>query len=188
LDQSKGASKTGEAGFNFGTCHPHFPVDFDGTLIDVLELPTPTQDFVVFAPPAILEPLLDGVLRSHGVLHLLFHPSHILTEGVADAIRYAVKTAQSRGVVWWTAAQINRWERARRQIRWADYEQSGNVDSVTLHADAPLPGATILWLTQAGDLRVNGADVDAETVTRWGSPFHAVEIGEEIGDWRLEIG
>ncbi|MEZ4637826.1 MAG: hypothetical protein R2873_35105 [Caldilineaceae bacterium] len=187
LDQSKGASKTGEAGFNFGTCHLHFPVDFDGNLIDVLELPTPTQDFIVFAPPAILEPLLDGVLRSHGVLHLLFHPSHILTDGVADAIRHAVKTAQSRGLVWWTAAQLNRWERARRQVRWAEYTQSGHGDAVTLHVDAPLPGATILWLGDGDTAQVNGADVATQTVTRWGCTFQAVEMAEEIGDWRLEI-
>src|SRR5688500_20191428 len=47
LDQSKGASKTGEAGFNFGTCHTYFPARFDGSVIDVLELPTPTQDLFV---------------------------------------------------------------------------------------------------------------------------------------------
>src|SRR2546421_4054517 len=76
LDQSKGASKTGEVGFNFGTCHPYFPVRFDGSTIDVLELPTPTQDLVVFAPEAIFEPLLAQAKKNHGVLHLLFHPAH----------------------------------------------------------------------------------------------------------------
>ena len=189
LDQSKGASKTGEAGFNFGTCHPYFPVDFHGNVIDVLELPTPTQDFIVFAPPAILEPLLDGVLRSHGVLHLLFHPSHILTDGVADAIRHAVKTARSRGLVWWTAAQINRWERARRQVRWTDYRRNDGTDAVTLHANAPLPGATVLWLGKGDGVRVNGVDAPTETVKRWGSTFQAVMVDAEgIGDWRVEIG
>ena len=37
LDQSKGASKTGEAGFNFGTCHAYFPVRFNSEKVDVLE-------------------------------------------------------------------------------------------------------------------------------------------------------
>lgn len=47
LDQSKGPSKTGEAGFNFGTCHPYFPIDPKGRPIDVLELPTLSQDLNV---------------------------------------------------------------------------------------------------------------------------------------------
>src|SRR5579871_5460731 len=105
LDQSKGASKTGEAGFNFGTCHPYFPVAPDGTPHDVLELPTPTQDLGVFAPSALLEPLLAAALRHHGVLHLLFHPAHIFKPGVAEALRQAVTQAQS--MAWWTAAEIN---------------------------------------------------------------------------------
>ena len=79
LDQSKGASKPGEAGFNFGTCHPYFPVEFDGSPIDVLELPTPTQDLNVFAPETLLRPLLDP-RRRHGILHLLFHPTHTIRE------------------------------------------------------------------------------------------------------------
>ncbi|HXF62807.1 MAG TPA: hypothetical protein VNK95_14380, partial [Caldilineaceae bacterium] len=110
LDQSKGASKTGEAGFNFGTCHPYFPVDFAGHPFDVLELPTPTQDFIVFAPPAILAPMLDAVQRSHGILHLLFHPSHIDKPGVAESILHAVAAARSCGLEWWTASAINGWE------------------------------------------------------------------------------
>jgi hypothetical protein len=77
LDQSKGPSKTGEAGFNFGSCHPYFPVRFNGEAIDVLELATLTQDLVVFAPPLILQHLMDGTQRVHGVMHLLFHPAHM---------------------------------------------------------------------------------------------------------------
>ncbi|MCB0082015.1 MAG: hypothetical protein KDE47_13835, partial [Caldilineaceae bacterium] len=119
LDQSKGASKTGEAGFNFGTCHPYFPVDFVGNALNVLEVTTPTQDLIVFAPPVILTPLLAAVVRHHGIMHLLFHPSHIEKPGVADAIRTAVAAAKEAGLEWWTAAAINRWERARRQVRWS---------------------------------------------------------------------
>lgn len=165
LDQSKGASKTGEAGFNFGTCHPYFPVDFAGKVLDVLELPTPTQDLEIFAPTALLQPLLAATIAHHGILHLLFHPAHIAKPGVADAIFLAVQQTQAAGIAWWTAAQINAWERARRTVTWSDYTTTGDDARVTLTADAALPGATILWL---------GAGED--TTTRWGFPFHAATL------------
>ncbi|MCB0125915.1 MAG: hypothetical protein KDE58_26850 [Caldilineaceae bacterium] len=164
IDQSKGASKTGEAGFNFGTCHPYFPVDFGGKALNVLELTTPTQDLIVFAPPAILTPLLEAVLRYHGILHLLFHPSHIDKPGVADAILNAVAAAKAEGLEWWTAAAINRWERSRRQVRWLGYQSADGKAQVTLQSNAALADATILWSLPA---RAS----TAETVNHWGCNF-----------------
>ncbi|MCD6290736.1 MAG: hypothetical protein J7M34_09570, partial [Anaerolineae bacterium] len=94
MDQSKGAAKTGEAGFNFGTCHPHFPVAPDGRLIPILELPTLTQDLIVFAPEALAEPLLQAGRRQHGIVHFLFHPEHVDKPGVADALRRVIDRAR----------------------------------------------------------------------------------------------
>jgi hypothetical protein len=107
LDQSKGASKTGEGGFNFGTSRPYFPVTFEGRMIDVLELPTPLQDLNVFAPQEVVDPLLAMVRRTHGVLHLLFHPAHAQREGVMAALLMAVQKARAMGMEWRTARRIN---------------------------------------------------------------------------------
>src|SRR5439155_16130151 len=142
LDQSKGASKTGEAGFNFGTCHPYRPVKFDGEFLDVLELATPTQDLIVFAPDALIDPMLESVKRSHGVMHLLFHPAHIDKPGVSNAILTAVRKAKNAGLEWWTARQIHEWEFARRSVQWLACDDS----SVTLRANAQLADATVLFL------------------------------------------
>src|SRR5687768_11859290 len=121
LDQSKGASKTGEAGFNFGTCHPYLPVRRDGSTINVLELPTPTQDLFVFAPEAILEPLLAQAKKTHGVLHLLFHPAHFRHQQVADAMLMSIRRGREEGLEWWTGRQINAWERARRTAKMSEF-------------------------------------------------------------------
>jgi hypothetical protein len=175
LDQTKGASKTGEAGFNFGTCHPHFPVDMAGNVADVLELPTPTQDLEIFAPTALVYPLMQAALRHHGIMHLLFHPAHIAKPGVADAIFTAVRETQAAGMAWWTAAQINQWERARRQVVWSNYQAQDGAATVTLASGADLPGATLLWLgDNAMSIEADGNAIDSNVVTRWGFPFHAV--------------
>jgi hypothetical protein len=177
FDQTKGASKTGEAGFNFGTCHPYFPVDFVGNVIDVLELPTPTQDLEIFAPVALLPSLLAGAVRHHGIMHLLFHPAHIAKPGVADAILKAVRAAHAEGFAWWTAAQINAWERARRQVTWSGYQAENGTIQVTLTTKADLPGATVLWLGEdAVEMQVNGSPVSTTATTRWGFPFVAVTM------------
>ena len=193
LDQSKGASKTGEAGFNFGTCHPYFPVAPDGSPIDVLELATPTQDLNVFGPEALLAPLLAAALRHHGILHLLFHPAHIDKEGVAEAIGRAVEAARAHGMEWWTVRQLGAWERARRQVRWGGYGEEphpeGTRVTVSLQAGGALAGATLLWLCPTPGECSAQAFVEEQTspaakVTRWGFPFHAVTFDLEENQTR----
>ncbi len=151
LDQSKGASKTGEVGFNFGTCHLYHPVAPDGTVLPVWELPTPTQDLCIFAPPDVATPILDAAERFYGIAHFLFHPAHLRKPGVADALKAVVAEGKRRGIVWRTGRELVAWERARRKAVWRDAE--------TLEFPEPLPGATILTLDPGGD------------VERWGYKF-----------------
>jgi peptidoglycan/xylan/chitin deacetylase (PgdA/CDA1 family) len=164
LDQSKGPSKTGEAGFNFGSCHPYFPVRFNGESIDVLELATLTQDLVVFAPPLILQHLMDGTQRVHGIMHLLFHPAHMHRPEVREACANAINTAKAAGMEWWTSRQINTWERARRKVKWSNYSAAGGSASVTIATKSELRDATILWLgSKNGDAKMHA----------WGFEFTA---------------
>lgn len=169
LDQSKGPSKTGAIAFTFGACHPYRPVDPAGQLLDVLELPTLTQDMLLTSPMAALAPMLDAVLRVHGVLHLLFHPAHIAKPGQVAAFLETVAQGRAAGLEWWTAGQINAWERARRQTRW---RMAPDGAAVLCTGAAALPEATVLCL-EAG---LNGETPDpallpSQTVERWGFRF-----------------
>ena len=175
LDQSKGPSKTGVAGFNFGSCHAWFPLDPAGRPIDVLELATQTQDLEVFAPRQLGDALVDAAARHHGVLHVLFHPFHMEKAEVRDALRHVAATVRQRGLPWWTAARINRWERARRRLGFTRFEQSAGRASVRLRAGESLPGATLLWM-----LPGPGADA-GQPVQRWGFPGQAVTIDLDTG-------
>jgi len=177
LDQSKGGSKTGEAGFNFGTCHPYFPVDPQSRPIDVLELPTLTQDLNVFAPDALLVPLLRAVERYHGILHLLFHPAHVNKPGIADTLLRSVRRAQERGMEWWTAQRINEWERARRRVRWLEHREQEDVTTIRVHSDVPLEEATLLFTAEHGDVHAEaGTPLRVERTERWGFPMMAVTL------------
>ncbi|MCX6365631.1 MAG: hypothetical protein NTX57_02850 [Armatimonadetes bacterium] len=144
LDQSKGTSKTGEVGFNFGTCHLYRPVAPDGTVLPVWELPTPTQDLCIFAPPEVATPILDAAMRYHGIAHFLFHPAHMRKPGVADALQAVVAEGKRRGMVWRTGRELVEWERARRAAFWINAEE--------LEFPESLPGATILTLDPTGDV------------------------------------
>jgi hypothetical protein len=166
LDQSKGASKSGEVGFNFGTCHPYFPTTFEGKMLDVLELPTYTQDLTVFAPEAIFEPLLAAAKKAHGVLHLLFHPAHWDKKPVPGALLTAVRRAQEEGLEWWTGKRISDWERARRGVKWSNYQPEEDGAAVTATATTALEDATILWL----DAHARGGE---QSFTVWGFAFRA---------------
>ena len=177
LDQSKGASKTGETGFNFGTCQVYFPVDFKGKSLDVLELPTLTQDLVVTAPPEIAQPLIAAALKHHGIFHTLFHPAHILKDGMSDVLKNVISDAKSAGLEWFTAEAINSWERARRNIEWSDYQSSKDSVRVNIKAGSPLQGASLMWL-ETGDTQIDIDDSLAQTskVTRWGFKFNSTVL------------
>jgi hypothetical protein len=172
LDQSKGASKTGEGGFNFGTCRPYFPVDFQGRQINVLELPTFTQDLEIFVPKAFLHALMKPVLKHHGVLHLLFHPAHTHKPATNQALREATDIGREAGLEWWTAAAINGWERARRSVTWSGYGADETGAKVTVSAESSLLEATILWM---GSPATTGTET-----ARWG--FEAIAEVIDIGE------
>lgn len=169
LDQTKGASKTGEAGFNFGTCHLYRPAAPDGGILPIHELATPTQDLLVFAPAEIVPPLLSAAVRHYGVLHLLFHPAHIDKPGVADAIRKAVADGRAQGLEWWTGRALVEWEEARRASVW-----TAAAEGAVLEAEHPLPGATVLRLDPNGP------------VERWGFRFTSFTRDLASGEsWRV---
>lgn len=173
LDQSKGASKTGEGGFNFGTCRPYFPVDFQGHKLNVLELPTYTQDLEIFVPKAFLHALIKPVLKHHGILHLLFHPAHTHKPATNQALREATDIGREAGLEWWLASDINAWERARRTVTWSNYQVDDSGVSASISSSSPLQGATILWI---------GAPAPLGTETaRWGFEVKSetADIGNE---------
>jgi len=186
LDQTKGPSKTGAIAFTFGTCHPYRPVDPAGRLFDVLELPTLTQDMLLTAPMAALAPMLDGVLRSHGILHLLFHPAHIAKPGQADAFLESAARGRAAGLEWWTAAEINAWERARRQTSW---RRDANGAFILRTGAAALPGATVLWLESGdGGVTLNDRDQPVQMIERWGCRFRFVVLdAEPDAEYRLTL-
>jgi hypothetical protein len=186
IDQSKGPSKTGASFFTFGTCHPYLPLDTAGQIIDVLELPTLTQDMVITAPMAALDPLIGAVARSHGVLHLLFHPGHIAKPGQAEAFVACARRARAAGMEWWTAGEINTWERARRQTRWQAHGESRY--SVCAGASG-LSQATVLVMSPlAQRVRINGVSQDATTVERWGFAFQSVVCDLQSGvEFEVEV-
>ncbi len=162
LDQSKGASKTGEAGFNFGTCRPYYPVDFQGNLINVLELPTFTQDLEIFVPKVFADALIKPVMKHHGILHLLFHPAHTHKPATNLALVEVTDKGRSLGLEWWTAAAINAWERARRTAKWSEYKsgKDGAAANVHISAESALENAAVLWM--------KGPASPGSTGARWG--------------------
>ncbi len=162
IDQSKGASKTGAAGFAFGSCHPYRPVDAEGRLLDILELATPTQDLHVFAPETLARPLLESALRAHGVAHFLFHPAHMNKPNVADSLVRTVQAGRDLGMRWWTAERMVGWDRARRTAKW---------NRGTLHAGEPLPGATVLVHAPWANAPMCSGETMGAT-QRWGVDLH----------------
>lgn len=197
-DQSKGPSKDGNTGHLYGSTHPWFPMDPDsGRHFDVLEVNFLTQDMVnparhpdapvdAYAPYAIAEPLVDRVRKHYGVAHYLFHPHHCLRPGVPDAMADVIEYAWQQGLPWWTAREINAWERSRRGLTFGDVGSS----AASIHVGATLEDASLLVLNardQERQIHVDGKPVPTRIVDRYGFRFHAVThtlaAGEHVMRW-----
>jgi hypothetical protein len=109
----------------------------------------------------VFEPLLASVKRRHGIFHQLFHPYHTVRPDVAEAFRMVVRRAKEEGLEWWTARRINDWERARRSVRVAQYQQESDGIAISLQSERDLIDATVLSLDNGGDF------------TAWGFAFTA---------------
>jgi hypothetical protein len=173
LEQSKGPSKPGEIGFPFGSAQLYFPLADSGEIHSVLEQPLHSQDLIIVSPPELIPPLLDAVEKHHGVLHLLFHPAWMATEGVPEALLDSVAQAKARGMEWRTARWFNDWERARRAVEWQKIEADIAAPGVLL---TPLAEATVLVLGKHEQLEINGQSHGAQTTTRWGFEFSFVTL------------
>lgn len=177
IDQSKGATKIGESGFCFGTCHPYFPISWTHRLADVLELPTFMFDIVAYIPKEIMPPLIEAVLAQHGVLHLLHHPHHIAKPGVEEGLAEVVHVTRHAGMEWYTSKQINDWERARREIVWHEYVGGESDAKIRFTTKKSMDGLTLMWLAPDNtSATMNGDRVSPLELTRWGFCFQGVDF------------
>ena len=177
-DQTRGPSKRGTIGFPLGGSQPFFPLDDQADpprFLDVLEVNMLTQDLVIVCPAEYGRELLDSAVRHHGVAHFLFHPAHILTAGVAEALTDLVEYGRSQGIAWWTGEQIDRWERQRRGLQ----AQFGAEAALTLSATAPLHEATLLVLNPPQgrrSLTINNNSAKSDLWNVYGFEFESVTV------------
>ena len=118
-DQSKGPSKSGNVGFPYGSAHPYFPMDdfeHENAMLDVLAINLYTQDLHYTCNYEVGPALVDEALAVYGVAHFLFHPAHVERSGVAQAMADVTEYGRGLGMEWWTVAEVDAWERLRRQV------------------------------------------------------------------------
>ncbi|HLT60771.1 MAG TPA: hypothetical protein VK020_06230, partial [Microlunatus sp.] len=185
IDESRGPSKQGTVGFPFGTAHLSFPIG-DVTVhnrrMDVLNLPLHTQDLAWAGHISCRDVILDGAEAVHGVAHFLFHGPHLRGKPPTRAACPEVaRLARERGMEWWTARQLNDWERARRGVQLSiTADDEGWL--VRVHAEQPVRRAGVL-------LQLPGLDGDpgvpegtsVARVTRHGRTFHELTVDLPAG-------
>lgn len=192
IDESRGPSKQGSVGFTFGTAHVSFPLaeaSERNRYLNVLNLPLHTQDLAWAGHESIRDVILDGAIAQHGVAHFLFHGPHLhLRPPTRKACLALADEARRRGLPWWTAGQINSWERLRRGVSLSIVpDASGWVVRTT--SDRPVEGAAVLLsLPGVSSLpRLADGDGSVATAVRHGREFVELTVDIPAGDaaWTL---
>jgi hypothetical protein len=154
LDGTRGPSKMGNRGFLYGTCFPFRPARYQpGTgQHRVYELCFQSAD-IDFEPKAwgdssIIGALVDEVVAVGGCLHLLNHQRWLHKMApVRSALKLALATARSRGMMTMTGREIADWLDG---IRAVSITAAGNDVAA---ADLPA-GAVLEVLTTRGSRRL----------------------------------
>jgi hypothetical protein len=186
IDSSRGPSRQGNVGFPWGSSHVWFPMadHAEGNRIyDVLELPMHTQDVSFFSHPSTRDVILNQAQAMHGVAHFLFHGANLaLKADLADVVAQTADAARSRDMKWWTAAEINAWERARRGVSLSvETQDRGWV--IRISATADLAEAAILLAVPGRAVEreyaaatAAGLPLRTDRVQRHGRDFLAVAV------------
>jgi len=152
VDESRLPSKPGTLGFFSGSSHPWYHHNALGEAIPCLEIAGYSQDPIVTVPPPALHALLREAVAHNGVVCYTFHPAHIKTEGVKDALESLVKDGRERGIEWWRAKEVVNWEKRRRA---AQFQADGSVKDTPDDSGRAL---TVLELSAGGDFCYLEAD------------------------------
>ncbi|MGD7706548.1 hypothetical protein [Microlunatus sp. Y2014] len=201
VDESRGPSKPGTVGFPFGTAHVDFPlgdVAVGNRRMDVLNLPLHVQDLGWFGHISSRDVILDGALEVHGVAHFLFHGLHLrLRPMIRSACVDLASAARGRGMLWWTARQIDTWERSRRGVDIAVRPTVGHEDTWTVSvgvAHQPLACAGVLVSLPGQSVadRVvvrteTGVELPTATVVRHGRTWHEITTDLVPGTTRWTV-
>lgn len=191
IDESRGPSKLGSSGFPFGTAHLSFPMA-DARLRnrphDVLNLPLHTQDLGLAAHPSVRDVILDGAAAVHGVAHFLFHGPHLRRRpATRQACLDLVSEARERGMTWWTARELDAWERARRGVRIEVTTVDGGWQ-VAASAEHALHDAAVLLQLPAADIRLRGGTGRLHRTVRHGRELWALrcDLSPSVTHWTVE--
>ena len=171
VEQSRGPNTPYTNGFPFGGCHPYFPMDDEDEkvpFIDVLEIPLTAQDLNRRCSINLGRTLADRAIQHHGIAHFLFHPAHTSSDEVRGALRNIVGYVKDKDVPWMTAAEINQWERRRREVTFDLTQPDWRVLSTE-----DLPRATVLV-----------GPVDDGATERYGFRFHTHILDLKADSWK----
>lgn len=196
IDETRGPSKLGDVGFTFGTAHPYFPLaDLaeKNRRHDVLSLALHTQDLELAAHGSCRDVILDGAQRVHGVAHFLFHGPHLRKPATRKAFDDLMAAARERGIPWWTAGEINRWERARRNVDvLAIADRERQCVTVVVDSSVWMRHATVvldLPVPDPAGVRCTGPDARLIRVTRHGRASLGLVIAVRPGrqQWTVDV-
>lgn len=169
-----GPSVPGCAGYLFGTSHPYYPANDNGTTYKCLAVPNLSQDPVSFLSTESCLKLIERSAAHYGIAAFSVQAATAGNPLLDDALRKMTALTRSRQMEWWKASDIASWERTRRKLRWELTQEEGCL-SVGITAEDDIEGVTLLILTPVpAEIASGGRLAPMRCVNRYGFEFQSV--------------